>query len=178
MNQKITFNVLFFSLLLLTSSSIYAGCTASPVTKANLTTEATAGNDVTTCDVSGLSDLSSVFYNITGFNQDISAWNTSNVTTMYKMFKNCYNFNSNISKWDVSNVTIMNKMFHDCPKFINSINGYRWNKQYWKIIKESIKMRAIANYWLEQSCISSYAPDGVGRQRDIEAFQQFAIHSL
>jgi len=72
----------------------------------------------------------------------------------------------------------MNKMFHNCQKFINSINGYRWNKQYWKILKEIIKMRAIAIYWLEQSCISSYAPDGTGRERDLQSFQQFAIHSL
>jgi len=69
-------------------------------------------------------------------------------------------------------------MFLNCPKFINSINGYKWNKQYWKILKVMIQMRAIAIYWLEQSCISSYAPDGAGRKRDIQAFQEFAIHSL
>ena len=27
----------------------------------------------------------------------------------------------------------MYSMFDNCPKFINSINRYRWNKQYWKI---------------------------------------------
>jgi len=72
----------------------------------------------------------------------------------------------------------MRDMFMNCHKFLNSINGYKWNKQYWKFLKEIIQTRAIALYWLEQSCISSYAPGGAGRQRDIEAFQQFAIHSL
>ena len=97
---------------------------------------------------------------------------------MYMMFHNCHIFNSDINLWDVGNVTNMRLMFLDCPKFLNSINGYRWNKQYWKFLKEIIKTRAIANYWLELSCISSYAPDGAGRKRDLQSFQQFAINSL
>ena len=109
---------------------------------------------------------------------EIRNWDVKNVTDMSEMFCDCHNFNSDISLWDVSNVTDMNDMFHNCPKFINSINGYRWNKQYWKFLKEIIKTRAIANYWLEQSSISSYAPAGAGRQRDLQSFKEFAIHSL
>ena len=33
-----------------------------------------------------------------------------------------------------------------------------------------VKTRAITFYWLEQSSISSYDPNGVGRKRDLEAF--------
>ena len=106
--------------LILGVSSVHAACTVSgPMTKAKLTTEATAGNDITTCDVSGLNDLSSVFINITGFNQDISAWDTSNVTNMTSMFEGATSFNQDISTWDVRNVTNMYRMFYDAQAFNN-----------------------------------------------------------
>jgi surface protein len=113
--------------LILGVSSVHAACTVSgPMTKAKLTTEATAGNDITTCDVSGLNDLSSVFINITGFNQDISAWNTSNVTTMYKMFNNATSFNQDVSNWDTGNVTNMSWMFLNAEAFDNGGVALDW----------------------------------------------------
>lgn len=45
-----------------------------------------SGDDITTCEVSTLTDLSNAFYNNTAFNQDLSAWDTSAVTNMYRMF--------------------------------------------------------------------------------------------
>ena len=41
------------------------------------------------------------------FNQDLSSWDVSNVTNMYGMFENATSFNQDLSAWDVSNVTNM-----------------------------------------------------------------------
>ena len=38
-------------------------------------------------DVSAITNMKQLFYNLKNFNQDISSWDTSSVTTMYQMFK-------------------------------------------------------------------------------------------
>ena len=38
-------------------------------------------------DVSMITDMSWLFYNLAGFNADISSWDTSKVTNMYEMFR-------------------------------------------------------------------------------------------
>ena len=49
------------------------------------------------------------------FNQDISTWDVSKVTNMSYMFEHCYKFNQDISSWDVSKVTKKSRMFYRCP---------------------------------------------------------------
>ena len=49
------------------------------------------------------------------FNQDLSSWNISNVTNMSFMFCWCKSFNQDISKWNVSNVRNNYCMFDNCP---------------------------------------------------------------
>ena len=44
--------------------------------------------------------------------QNISTWDVSRVTDMSNLFKNKDNFNEDISNWDVSNVTNMERMFY------------------------------------------------------------------
>ena len=127
MLQQKFFHIFLILLLLLGGKFAYAGCTVSgTMTKAKLTTEATAGNDITTCNVSSLNDLSSVFKNITGFNQDISAWDVSNVTTMESMFEGASSFNQDISSWDVSSVTDMEEMFDGASAYNNGGAGLTW----------------------------------------------------
>ena len=127
--------------------------------------------DISRWDVSNVTTMYCMFDNCPNFNSDLRRWDVSNVHNMSAMFYDCYNFNSDLSRWDLSKVHDMHHMFQNCPKFLNSINGYRWNKQYWKIVRlMMIKTRAIAFYWLEQSAITSYAPDGAGRQWDMESF--------
>ena len=43
-------------------------------------------NLIASWDVSAITDMSSLFYNLKNFNADISSWDTSKVTSMYGMF--------------------------------------------------------------------------------------------
>ena len=57
--------------------------------------------------------MSIMFDRAHSFNQNISSWDVSNVTDMDQMFDEAYIFNQDISSWDVSNVTNMGNMFND-----------------------------------------------------------------
>ena len=81
-----------------------------------------SGDDITSCDVSNLTDLSRAFESKTAFNQNISAWDTSNVTNMRRMFRNATSFNQPIKSWDTSNVTNMQQMFLNASSFNQDLN--------------------------------------------------------
>ncbi|MCK5523939.1 MAG: BspA family leucine-rich repeat surface protein, partial [Thiomargarita sp.] len=74
--------------------------------------------------VSNVTDMSSLFFGATAFNQNLSSWNVSNVTTMSKMFDEATAFNQNISSWDVSNVTEMSYMFSGATAFNQDISSW------------------------------------------------------
>tara|TARA_B100001057_G_scaffold347141_1_gene348417 strand:- start:139 stop:426 length:288 start_codon:yes stop_codon:yes gene_type:complete len=44
---------------------------------------------------------------------DISTWDVSNITDMSGLFWSRNTFNENISNWDTSNVTDMSRMFYE-----------------------------------------------------------------
>ena len=98
-------------------------------TTANIVPEqVTAKDEINTWDVSGVKDMSELFYSDSKrrfFNQDISNWDVSNVTNFKEMFRNSQ-FNQDISKWDVSNGATFNQMFSD-----SNIN--QPNLKYWSI---------------------------------------------
>jgi surface protein len=71
--------------------------------------------------------LNKAFYNSTNFNSNISSWNVSNVTNMTSMFENAIIFNQNISGWNVSNVTNMTSMFQNSTAFNNNNTLMNWS---------------------------------------------------
>jgi surface protein len=75
-------------------------------------------------DVSNVTDMKQMFYNAASFNQPIGDWDVSNVTNMQTMFYRVVAFNQPIENWDVSNVTTMQTMFHSAHIFNQPIGNW------------------------------------------------------
>lgn len=73
---------------------------------------------------SNVTDMNSMFYSDTSFNEDISHWDTSNITDMTYMFAFADSFNQDISSWNVSNVTIMQGVFYGAAAFNQDISTW------------------------------------------------------
>lgn len=69
-------------------------------------------------------DLSHALQGCFIFNQDISTWDVSNVTNFSYMFEDCYAFNQNINNWNVSNSKNFSGMFHNATSFNTTINSW------------------------------------------------------
>jgi surface protein len=61
-----------------------------------------------------------MFGDTDSFNHDISSWDVSNVTDMSNMFRGAVSFNQDIRSWDVSNVTNVSNMFRDATAMIST----------------------------------------------------------
>jgi surface protein len=81
--------------------------------------------DISSWDVSNVTDMQNMFYSATAFNQDIGSWNVSSVTDMKSLFQGAAAFNQDIGSWNVSSVTDMNYMFYDATSFNQDIGS--WN---------------------------------------------------
>ena len=82
--------------------------------------------DLSSFDISHITDMSDLFRGATLFNQDISGWDVSRVTNMGGMFAGT-SFNQDITGWDVSSVINMSGMFEGAP-FFNQPIGLWGNK--------------------------------------------------
>ena len=76
-------------------------------------------------DVSEVTDLSYLFDNQAGFNEDLSRWNVSNVVNMQCLFYGATSFNGDLSRWNVSSVVHVSYMFHRATLFNGDLS--RWN---------------------------------------------------
>jgi surface protein len=76
-------------------------------------------------DVSNVIYMNNMFDNATAFNQPIGSWNVGKVTNMGVMFWNSTAFNQPIGSWDVSQVTNMSYMFYNATAFNQPIGS--WN---------------------------------------------------
>ena len=77
---------------------------------------------ISTWDVSGVTDMSTLFQNKTNFNDDISEWDVSNVTDMRLMFDEASSFNQDIRNWDVSSVKYAAGMFNSATAFNKDVS--------------------------------------------------------
>jgi len=68
-------------------------------------------------DVSSVTNMRGMFWGASSFNQDLSPWNVSSVTNMESMFEDASSFNQDLSSWDVSSVTQKSRMFEGATSF-------------------------------------------------------------
>ena len=80
--------------------------------------------DISAWDVSGVTDMSRMFDGAHAFNRDISGWDVSGVTDMSQMFWGASAFNRDLSRWDVSGVTDMSQMFQSTDSFNGDISTW------------------------------------------------------
>ena len=90
-------------------------------------------------DVSHVTEMRSMFAYARTFNQDLSNWEVSHVTNMNDMFYAAKAFNQNLSKWDVSQVTDMRGMFGNATSFQQTLCGAAW------INSNASKLKMFAN---------------------------------
>jgi len=134
------------ALLIVGSSSVYAACIVDGISYnvggTGLSSSSGAGgaitrtiikddwdttdDDVSTCDVSAITDMSELFRDNASFNDVIGTWDVSNVTTMTMMFRDAIAFNQDISSWNVSSVINMTEMFRD--EVVDSSNRQQFNQ--------------------------------------------------
>jgi len=99
--KKLTFLLVFISIF---------GYAQTPITDANIQTAVdlwvsdpskatTTYGNISTWDVSQVTDMSYLFYQKSQFNGDISSWDVSGVTNMYRMFEEVGEFNQDIDAW-------------------------------------------------------------------------------
>ncbi len=80
--------------------------------------------DIRSWDVSAVTNMSYMFFTASSFNQDISDWNVSAVTDMSAMFREASAFNQNLSTWNVSAVTDMNGIFLGTSAFNQDLSTW------------------------------------------------------
>ena len=84
--------------------------------------------DISSWDVSSVTNMSEMFYIANDFNQDIGSWNTANVNNMSYMFYFARAFNQDIGNWDVSSAINMNSMFFGATSFNQPLNDWDVSK--------------------------------------------------
>jgi len=73
--------------------------------------------DISSWDVSNVTNMYEMFESASSFNQPIGNWDVSNVTNMYEMFENASSFNQNLSTWNVENVSDCSNFSYDTPQW-------------------------------------------------------------
>ena len=81
--------------------------------------------DISSWDVSSVTDMSHMFNYAISFNQPLDRWDVSSVTNMHAMFVDANSFNRPLHSWDVSSVTNMDAMFAQAFDFNQPIHS--WN---------------------------------------------------
>ncbi len=75
-------------------------------------------------NVSGVTDMSSMFGYAESIHLDVGGWDTSKVTDMGSMFEETATANPDVSGWDVSNVTNMEDMFYEADVANPDVSGW------------------------------------------------------
>ncbi len=79
-------------------------------------------------DVSWITDMSYLFYQVVSFNEPLDCWNVSSTINMQGMFAYSTSFNQPLARWDVSSVTDMQAMFALATSFNQPLNSWNTSK--------------------------------------------------
>ena len=77
---------------------------------------------------SGVTDMSSMFFGATSFNQSLNSWVVSSVTDMSGMFNGATSFNQPLNSWDISSVELMKEIFYGATSFNQPLNNWDVSK--------------------------------------------------
>ncbi|MES2431225.1 MAG: BspA family leucine-rich repeat surface protein [Bacteroidota bacterium] len=105
-------------------------------------------------DLSGVTNLSSMFSSCVLMNSSLNTWNTSNITNMSSMFASAHAFNKPLYNWNTSNVTNMSSMFAFASAFNQVI--YTWNTVNWNTAKVTDMSNMFYNASLFNQNISNW----------------------
>ena len=80
--------------------------------------------DISSWDISNVTNMRGLFIREVDFNQDLSSWDVSSVTNMREVFGETINFSSDLSSWDVSNVNDMQAIFYFSKNFSSDLSSW------------------------------------------------------
>ena len=88
----------------------------------------TFDKDISSWDLSNITNTSLMFYNARAFNQDISKWDMSNIDNISYMFHGTQAFNRDIGVWNVAKVSYMDGVFRYATAFNKNLSGWDVNR--------------------------------------------------
>ncbi len=106
-------------------TGLVGGTLYKALSEDSLRARVTDGIGVTNVCTSLVTEMDSLFFQKTTFNEDISSWDVSAVTNMSYTFAVASAFDQDISKWNVSSVTNMSYTFAAASAFDQDISS--WN---------------------------------------------------
>ena len=133
-------------------------CTTRIINMVSVIVGITFNQNISSWDVSNVTDMQSMFSQQENFDQPIGNWDVSNVTNMFAIFSASsttpQNFNQNIGNWDVSNVTNMGYMFYGATSFNQPIGN-------WDVSNVTNMDRMFGYVYNFNQDLSSWSVDGV-----------------
>ncbi|MDH5602368.1 MAG: BspA family leucine-rich repeat surface protein, partial [Cyclobacteriaceae bacterium] len=84
--------------------------------------------DISSWNVSAVTDMGNMFVNNVAFNQNIASWNVSSVSTFSNMFSGASAFNQPIGNWTTTNLTSTSQMFYNASSFDQNLGSWDVSK--------------------------------------------------
>ena len=83
-----------------------------------------SNQNISSWDVSNVTDMTNMFYSATSFNQPLNNWDVSSVNSIRNMFFFASSFNQPLNNWDVSSVTNMVGVFGETTAFNQPLDNW------------------------------------------------------